>query len=182
MNHVGVFGGQFDPPHNGHVAVVRAAREQVPLDSLLVMPDARPPHRAPSGQPADVRFRLAVRAFEGEPKVSVVPPRPHGGLEYAVDTLERLSPTGRLYLIVGADQHARFDTWRDPERIRELATLVVAPRTGFRVDDPAAIVLDMPEVDLASTELRACLQRGEDCSDRVPAGAWWLIRRDRLYG
>jgi nicotinic acid mononucleotide adenylyltransferase len=58
---------------------------------------------------------------------------------------------------------------------------VVAPRTGFRTDDPAAILLDMPPVDLASTELRQCLQDGEDCADRVPADAWRLIQGDHLY-
>lgn len=178
---MGVFGGQFDPPHEGHVAVIRAARDQVPLDTVLVMPDAHPPHRAASNQPARVRYRLALAAFNGEPQVEVVIPQLHGGLEYAVDTLERLAPRGPLFLIIGADQHARFDTWRDPDRIRQLATLVVAPRTGFRTDDPAAIVLDMPAVDLASTELRECLRRGEDCSDRVPAGAWRLIQREHLY-
>jgi nicotinate-nucleotide adenylyltransferase len=181
MSRVGVFGGQFDPPHKGHLAVIRAARDQVPLDTVLVMPDAHPPHRAPSNQPARIRFRLAQAAFDGEPGVEVVRPQLHGGLEYAVDTLERLAPRGPLFLIIGADQHARFDTWRDPDRIRALATLVVAPRTGFRIDDPAAIVLDMPPVDLASTELRECLQAGEDCSDRVPAGAWELVARDHLY-
>jgi nicotinate-nucleotide adenylyltransferase len=181
VSRVGVFGGQFDPPHNGHVAVVRAARDQLGLDRVLVIPDAAPPHRPPSVQPSDVRFRLAEAAFAGESRVAVVRPGIGDRPEYTVHVLDRLAGEGELYLIIGADQHAGFDRWREPERIRRIATIVVAPRPEYPVSDPDAIVLDMPPVDLSSTQLRECLVRGEDCSDRIPAGAWRLIQRERLY-
>jgi len=71
MSRVGVFGGQFDPPHNGHLVVIRAAREQAGLDEVLVIPDGTPPHREASALDPGTRFRLARAAFRGEPGVTV---------------------------------------------------------------------------------------------------------------
>jgi nicotinate-nucleotide adenylyltransferase len=179
---IGVFGGQFDPPHDGHLAVVRAARDQLSLDRVLVIPDGSPPHRAPSVLPAETRLRLAEAAFAGEPQVEVRAATTGDRPEYTVHVLERLAAQGALHLIIGADQYLSFASWRDPERIRELASLVVAPRTGYPVSDPAVEVLDMPPVDLSSTELRERLTAGEDVAGRIPGGAWRLIRDQGLYG
>jgi nicotinate-nucleotide adenylyltransferase len=179
---LGVFGGQFDPPHDGHLAVVRAARDQLSLNRVLVIPDGNPPHRAPSVLPAETRLRLAEAAFAVEPRVEVRRAATGDRPEYTVHVLERLALEGELHLIIGADQYAAFESWLDPDRIRQLATLVVAPRTGYVVSDRDAEVLDMPPVDLSSTELREQLEAGEDCSGRIPAGAWRLIREQGLYG
>jgi nicotinate-nucleotide adenylyltransferase len=181
MSGVGVFGGQFDPPHNGHLQVLRVARRQLRLDEILVIPDRNPTHRAPSVQPAEVRLALAEAAFRHEPGVVVRPPHTGGEPEYTVHVLAALAGRGRLHLIIGADQYASFGSWHQPDRIRRLAAIVVAPRPGFPVSDPRVIVLDMPPVDLSSTDLREALERGEDVSDRIPAGAWELIRAERFY-
>jgi nicotinate-nucleotide adenylyltransferase len=181
MSGLGVFGGQFDPPHNGHLEVLRAARRQLGLDEMLVIPDRNPTHRAPSVQPADVRLRLAEAAFRGEPGVTVCPPQTGGEPEYTVHVLAGLAGPRPLHLIIGADQYAGFGSWHQPGRIRRLAHVVVAPRTGFPISDPRVTVLDMPPVDLSSTALREALERGEDVSDRIPAAAWAIIRGERLY-
>ena len=178
---VGVFGGQFDPPHDGHLAVVRAARDQLSLDRVLVVPDGSPPHRPPSVLPAETRLRLAEAAFAGEPRVEVQAAATGDRPEYTVHVLERLAAEGELHLIIGADQYASFGRWRNPERIRELASLVVAPRSGYPVSDQAVVVLDMPPVDLSSTELRERLAAGEDAAGRIPPAAWRLIESGHLY-
>ncbi len=179
---IGVFGGQFDPPHNAHLAVVSAARVELDLDRVLVIPDAAPPHRPQPALDAGVRYRLAHVAFRDEPRVTVsqmsLAP---GAPVYMADTLERLASLGDLHLIIGADQLAVFDTWHRPERIRELATLVVAPRPGVRVDPAGVEILNMPAVDLASTDLRAAIAGGEDVSAKLPPGVWAMIQRERLY-
>lgn len=181
MSGLGVFGGQFDPPHNGHLEVLRAARRQLGLCRILVVPDRNPTHRAPSVQPAEVRLRLAEAAFRDEPGVVVRPPDTGSEPEYTVHVLARLAGGEPLWLIIGADQYASFESWHQPGRIRELARIAVAPRSGFPVSDPRVTVLDMPPVDMSSTDLRETLERGQDASDRIPAGAWQLIRRERLY-
>jgi nicotinate-nucleotide adenylyltransferase len=178
---LGVFGGQFDPPHDGHLAVVRTARDQLSLDRVLVIPDGNPPHRARSVQSPEVRLRLAKAAFAGEPRVEV---RAATGEEpeYTVHVLEQLAGENDLHLIIGADQYANFAGWYEPQRIRELASLVVAPRTGYPMSDPDVEVLAMPPVDLSSTELRERLEAGEDGAGRIPPAAWTLIRDLGLYG
>ena len=131
---VGVFGGEFDPPHLGHLAVVRAARDQLALDRLLVVPTGLPPHRDASPTPADDRLRMAQLAFAGEPRRRGQPDRarPRRDRATRVDTLRALAPLGELVLIVGADQCA-LRSWREPEEIRQLASLAVAPRGGVRL-------------------------------------------------
>ena len=181
MSEIGFFGGQFDPPHNGHLEVVRAARRQLGLDRVLIVPDRNPTHREPSVQPEDVRLRLAVAAFGDQPDVEVLPPDTGDQPEYTANVLAGLAGVGRLHLIIGADQYAGFERWHEPDRIRALARIAVAPRPGFPVTDPRVSVLDMPPLDLSSTALREALARGEDASDRIPAGAWAIIRAEGLY-
>jgi nicotinate-nucleotide adenylyltransferase len=181
MSGRGVFGGQFDPPHDGHLQVLRAARRQLALDEILVVPDRNPTHRAPSVQPAEVRLRLAEAAFRDEPAVTVCPPQTGSEPEYTVHVLAQLAGNGPLWLIIGADQYASFESWHQPDRIRTLARIAVAPRAGYPVTDDRVAVLDMPPVELSSTDLRDALAAGQDVSNRIPGAALEIIRRDRLY-
>ncbi len=180
MTRIGVFGGQFDPPHNGHVAVAATAIEQLALDRLIVVVDADPPHREASQLSADVRGRLAEAAFGSLARVTVMV---LGADEspYTVDTLQRLSGQGELFLIVGADQFATLDRWHDPARIRELATVVVAPRPEIDPRDSDVVVLRMEPVELSSSGVRATLQRGGDVASLLPVAVSALLERGRLY-
>jgi nicotinate-nucleotide adenylyltransferase len=182
VSRVGVFGGQFDPPHNGHLAVVRAAREQASLDTVIVIPDGTPPHREASDLDPAVRLRLAQAAFRDEPAVTVSEMAiAAGGPVYMADTLEQLAPRRELFLLLGADQYAAFDRWHDPQRIHRLAVLVVAPRTGYPQPREGVLALSMPPVDCSSSELREALRRGQDVHDRIPPAAWEIVERERLY-
>jgi nicotinate-nucleotide adenylyltransferase len=178
---VGVFGGEFDPPHLAHVAVVRAARDQLGLDRVLVVPAGSPPHRDPSTTPATTRLRMAELAFADEPRIEVTPIEiDRGGTSHTLETLGQLEPLGELFLILGADQLASFATWREPDRIRERATLVVAPRPGTPIDDRAAVVLEMAPIDLSSTGVRTAIGEGGG-DDLLPDAVLALIRAEGLY-
>ena len=183
MTRIGVFGGQFDPPHNGHLAVVRAAREQLALDRVLVVPSARPPHRPAPATPAETRYRLARAAFAGEPGVEVSRIElDRDGPGYTAETLEALSgPDRELYLIVGADQLAALGSWNRPDRVRELARVVVAARPGAPPADAAARLV-MEPVDVSSSALRRLIGQGADVSAMVPAAVADAIARQGLYG
>ena len=155
MTRIGVFGGQFDPPHNGHLAVVRAAREPARLDRVLVVPSARARRTGPApATPAETRYRLAQAAFADEPGVEVSRIElDRDGPSYTVDTLEALSgPDRELYLILGADQLAALESWHRPERVRELAALAVAARPGAPPADAAARLV-MEPVDVSSSAI-----------------------------
>jgi nicotinate-nucleotide adenylyltransferase len=182
VSRVGVFGGQFDPPHNGHLAVVRVAREQAPLDAVIVVPDGTPPHREASELDPAIRLRLAEAAFRDEPAVTVSGlAAAAAGPVYMADTLEQLAPGRELFLLLGADQYAAFERWHDPGRIRRLAALVVAPRSGYPQPREGALALSMPPVDCSSSELREALRRGEDVRGRIPPAVWEIVERERLY-
>jgi nicotinate-nucleotide adenylyltransferase len=101
---------------------------------------------------------------------------------YTVDTLEALAgQEGRLFLILGADAARDLPRWRRPERIRELATLVVARRPGSDHTDPAAIVLDTPLMDISARDLRERAARGRSLRYLVPDAVWRYIREHGLY-
>lgn len=182
MTRIGVFGGQFDPPHNGHVAVVRAARAQLGLDRVLIVPSARPPHRPAPATPAETRYRLALAAFADEPGVEVSRIElDRDGPGYTAETLEALAGPGReLYLIVGADQLAAMESWHRPARVRELARIAVAGRRGSLSADRAARLV-MEPVDVSSSAVRRMIGEGEDVSSMVPAPVLEAIAREGLY-
>jgi nicotinate-nucleotide adenylyltransferase len=178
---IGVFGGRFDPPHSGHVAVAGAAMRQLGLDRLLVVPSRQPPHRDAGTTPPEIRFAMAQAAFPGPGRVEVSRIElDRDGPDYTDQTLAALEPEGRLFLIVGAD-HADLPGWRNAERIRELATLVVAPRPGLPPPGSDVVALQMEPVDLASTSIRDSVCRGADLGDLVPAAVAEIIASEGLY-
>jgi nicotinate-nucleotide adenylyltransferase len=181
---LGVFGGEFDPPHVGHLAVIRAAREQLELDRIIVVPTAVPPHRPESPTPAEARLRLAGAAFAGEACVEVSRIElDRDGPSFTVDTLRELAPLGDLVLIVGADQASDLlaGRWHESEEVLRLAALAVAPR-GLHLASygPDVTELRMPPVDVSSTGVRAALRDGAGASD-VPPPVLAMIRELRLY-
>ena len=138
---LGVYGGSFDPPHLGHLLPVIDAAEQLELDGVRFVPAAVQPlkvGRASAG-PSD-RLAMTERLVQGIPGFSVDPAeidRP--GLSYTVDTLAGLAqahPGAELFLLLGADAHALFDQWREPQRVRALATIVVMVRGVSALPSP----------------------------------------------
>jgi nicotinate-nucleotide adenylyltransferase len=186
---LGVYGGSFDPPHLGHLLAVLDAAEQLELDGVRFVPAAVQPlkvGRASAG-PAD-RLAMTERLVQGIPGFVVDPAeidRP--GLSYTVDTLAGLArahPGAELFLLLGADAYALFDQWREPERIRTLATIAVMVR-GAPAPTPAAMpgvqVLQSRRVDISSTELRARVRDGRTIRGFVPDAVADYIAEHRLY-
>ena len=192
MARVGVFGGSFDPVHHGHLAIALAALEGLPLDRVIFVPARRSPLKdaAPAASEAD-RLAMLERAIDGERRFSVTRveldrPAP----SYTVETLEALAGEGQLFLILGADAASQLGRWRDPERIRQLATVVIARRAlaekGARAGTPAAapdgaITLDTPLMDISARELRERAARGRSLRYLVPDAVWRYIREQKLY-
>ena len=182
---VGVFGGTFDPVHVGHLAIALAALESVPLDRVLFVPARRSPlkDRDPLASVAD-RVAMLEAAIAGEPRFGLSRVElERDGVSYTVDTLEALRSQGELFLILGSDALADLARWRAPERIRELATILVAARPGAPEPDPVhrARVFDAPRLDISSRELRARAARGMSLRYLVPDTVWEHIEKRGLY-
>lgn len=183
MKAIGVFGGSFDPVHNGHLAIAQAALESIPLDRVLFVPARRSPLKdeAPAASESD-RFAMLELATRDEPRFAVSRieldrPAP----SYTVDTLEALAGEGRLFLILGADAAGDLSRWQSPDRIRQLAKLAVARRPGSAHTDPAAILLDTPLMDVSARELRERAARGRSLRYLVPDAVCRYIEEHKLY-
>jgi nicotinate-nucleotide adenylyltransferase len=182
---VGVFGGSFDPVHVGHLAIALAALESIPLDRVLFVPVRRSPlkDRDPIASVAD-RVAMLSAAISGEPRFALSRVElERDGVSYTVDTLEALRSEGELFLILGSDALAELARWRQPDRIRELATLLVAARPGAPEPDPVhrARAFDAPHLDISSRELRARAARGMSLRYLVPDAVWEHIEKRGLY-
>jgi len=182
---IGVFGGTFDPVHVGHLAIALAALESVPLDRVLFVPVRRSPlkDRDPLAS-TDDRVAMLEAAIANEPRFALSRAElDRDGVSYTVDTLEGLRPQGELFLILGSDALADLARWRAPDRIRELATILVAARPG--APEPGAMhgarAFDAPRLDISSRELRARAARGMSLRYLVPDAVWEHIRRRGLY-
>ncbi len=201
---IGIFGGTFDPPHLGHLAAAEWARDQLCLDRVVFVPAGTPPHKRDRARSAaEARLAMTRLAVRGQPGfvVSDLETRRRGP-SFTVDTLRALAardPRARWYLIVGEDNLAEFASWREPEAILELATLVVALRPRPASSARAAsrhrttggvrgmsrrgvvVTLDNPGIDLSSSAIRARARAGHSIRYLVPAAVERYITRTRLY-
>jgi nicotinate-nucleotide adenylyltransferase len=203
---LGLFGGTFDPPHEGHLAVARAARDALRLDRVEIVPSARPPHRGAPATPAVDRYAMAVLAFLGEERLAPSPRELlRTGLSYTITTLAELAeehPGAELFLVLGADSYDELPTWHRWEEIAAAAHLAVVPRPGSRgaIDPRPAdrdrllppdqapppggrglYALPMEPVPLASRELRRQLASAPEQVAGVPAAVRRYITLRGLY-
>jgi nicotinate-nucleotide adenylyltransferase len=169
----GLYGGAFDPPHNGHVALVEAARRHFPFDRFVVLVAENPGHK-PTHASADVRMQLTRAAFPGL-DVELDPyPR-------TVDMLRARDWDDPVFL-VGADQLAAFQSWKEPEAVLELARLGVATRPGYLLAPRDRIeVFEISPVDVSSSEVRRRVAAGEPIDGLVPSAVAELIRKLGVY-
>ena len=183
---VGVFGGMFDPPHLGHVALARTGVERFALDRLLIRVIVDPGHRTVE-TPAEIRLGLATLAFANVPGAETALD-PHGR---TVDSLEALGLDDPLFL-VGADEFASFPTWKDPDRVLELARLGVATRPGYPRDRVEAVLREIPQPErvalfeiephaVSSSAIRRHVAAGEPIEGLVPPAVALEVKRLRLY-
>ena len=183
LTRLGVFGGTFDPVHVGHLVIASAALEELPLDRVLFIPARRSPlkERGPVAGEAD-RLAMLEAAIAGDPRLGVSRVElERDGPSYTVETLEALRDQGELFLILGGDAYAEFERWRNPERIRALATIVVAARPGAPNAPRDVRLLDAPLLDISSRELRARAARGRSLRYLVPEAALRYIEERGLY-
>ncbi len=199
MTRVGIYGGTFSPPHNGHVAAARAFMEQMWLDFLYVIPTAFPPHKEMEcGVSAAHRLEMCRQAFAGMEGVCVSDMEiVRGGRSYTVDTLRQLSGEDRrLFLLCGTDMVLTLDEWREPEEIFRLCY----PTYVRREKDPlldARIVSKISQyrekygkvvrrivtepLVISSHEVRARIREGTSVSSLVPAAVEKYIVDNHLY-
>ena len=182
---LGILGGTFDPVHLGHLILGETAREELSLDQVLFIPTGVQWRKAAREiAPAEHRVAMVRLAIAGNPGFSlstVEVDRP--GPSYTADTLEQLRdvyPDAGMFFIVGRDALEDMANWVRPERIRELATIVVAARDG-EAPGEGAQRLGMPEVGISATDIRERVADGRSIRYLVPAAVEAYIREHGLY-
>ena len=196
---VALFGGTFDPPHRGHLAIAAAAANAFRLHTVLFAPVGRQPLKSKGGASAFAdrvaMVKLACAADVRFEVSQVDAPYADGRPNYTVEALALLRAgmlRGRLFNLVGADSFLHVRQWREPDRLLELAEWIVVSRPGFPLHDLEALkltpeqrervhVLDNIHEDVAATDLRERLEAGACCTDVLPEAVSEYIQSHKLY-
>lgn len=188
---IGLLGGTFDPPHVGHLILGQLALEQLHLERVVFIP-AGDPWRKSNRVVSAARHRLAMTrlAIGDNPAFDVDDCEvTREGATYTVDTLRLLReqhPGDELVLVLGEDALADVPNWKEPESLPVLSTVAVAPRRGTELpplpfDASRVVRVDMPGIDISSTELRERARRGESVRYFVPDAVEAYIKDNELY-
>ena len=179
-----LLGGTFDPVHNAHLAMARAALAALPVSRIVFLPTGATRYRQPSVAPAEDRVAMLRLALREEPRCEIDPRElAPGASGYTADTLERIgSETGeKPYFLMGADQYAKLGSWHRPDDVRRLARIAIFARPGYPPPDAAVQMIPMAPLALSASDIRARARRGEDLAGLVPAAVADYIRTHRLY-
>lgn len=200
MAGIAIFGGSFNPVHNGHLHLALALEERFAFDRILMIPTNIPPHK-PAHDLATGEHRMAMLRLAVEQYPFLVPDDRElrrEGKSYTVDTLRELSreyPEQQLFLLMGADMLTSFTAWKDYREITRLATLIAAGRTEekdelfgmeraadhLRSEGARVKICDIPVLEIASTMLRKSARRGDDLREYTPVSVAEYIQAHQLY-
>jgi nicotinate-nucleotide adenylyltransferase len=190
MKRIGIFGGTFDPPHKGHIAIAEQAKRQLGLDCVWFIPAYIPPHKHQhSPTSAQHRLKMIKLAVSGRKifKISAIELK-RRGISYTIDTLKVFKqqfPEAELVLIIGADNLSQFNAWKSPRTILQLASLAVYKRKGFNpsLKDSAIdfVILKGRMLRVSSTEIRNRIEKGLPIRALVPNPIVLYIKRHLLY-
>jgi nicotinate-nucleotide adenylyltransferase len=203
---IGFFGGSFDPPHLGHLAVGRAAADAFSLDRVLFAPTGRQPLK-PDGPSASFEDRLAMTSLlcklqPADARCCFKPstleaPRADGKPNYTVDTLLTLrgqcSIDDSLFVLIGADAFLGLPGWKSPDALLNLAEWIVVSRPGVapqKLDEldrkPGRVgrvhLLEYVHESASATNIRALLKADSDCAGLLPPSILHYIHAHHLYG
>ena len=198
MQKIAVFGGTFNPIHNGHIETAKFFARTLNFNRTVFVPTNIPPHKSAAGiAPAAHRLKmcaLAVDGIEGFEVSGVEIAR--AGKSYTVDTLnffKKRYPEAEMYLIMGADMFLTLQDWKAPEEIFRLATICTVPRDennylklkthaerlsrrGLR-----SVVADTARIPISSTQIRNSFKNQQDVSSMIPDEVFAYILAHKLY-
>ena len=195
---LGIFGGTFDPVHYGHLLLAEICRQELDLDEVSFVPAGNPPHKSGGISDGHARADMLKLAVSGYPEFTVDRREiRRDGPSFTVLTLDEITqenPNSELFFLMGADSLCDFPTWREPERILELSTVVAVNRPGVELPvlngsttemgnlDPSRILmLSMPGADISATDLRNRVRDGRGLRFLTPRAVEAFLTEHKLY-
>lgn len=195
MNKYGIFGGTFNPPHLAHSLLAKEVKERMCLDKIIFIPCAIPPLKD-KDKVLEVEHRLAMTkiAFDKPPhyEVSDIEIKNMADKSYTIDTLIKLheqykNDFAKFFLILGIDNIIDFPKWKTPEKLFELAEIVVLNRPGYKISDikhnfvEKVTFIDVPMMDISSTMIRDYIQNNKSIKSLVLPEIEKYITQNNLY-
>jgi nicotinate-nucleotide adenylyltransferase len=193
---IGVYGGAFDPPHTAHHTLAASAIDQLELDQLFVVPTGDAWHKTRTLTQAEHRLAMARLNFADLPQ-AVVDAREtqRQGPSYTIDTLRELKnehPAADFFLLMGADQAAQFESWKEWQQIGQMVHLVVAPRESAGASGLTshewhnhpkirATLLHMPLETVSATDIRLRIGKGLNPEQALQPAVFQYIQQHKLY-
>lgn len=186
---IGVMGGTFDPIHAGHLIVASEAAHALNLSKVLFVPAASPWQKNPETDAND-RFEMVQRAVATDERFQASDvDLKRGGNTYTVDTLRDIAegfPDAELFLLLGSDAYEGLPSWKEPERVRQLAHMVVLARPGYSpltgAEQLGAVTfLTVPAIDISSTDCRNRVRYGRPVQHMVTDPVFDYINEHNLY-
>jgi len=197
---IGVFGGSFDPIHQGHLILAENCREQAKLDQVLFMPCAMSPHKLDGAHGTDrQRLEMLDLAIGGHREfVRADMEIKRGGVSYTVETLRELDaghPGNEWFFLMGADSLESFSTWREPNEILKLAKPIVVGRPGSELDlgvleslssanyvkSLVELSVESPLIEISSSDIRRRSAANESIRFLVPRSVEKYIETQKMY-
>lgn len=192
-----LYGGTFDPPHNGHMNLLKAAMQALKPERVVIEPAGLPPHKAASATAPEHRLAMCRCFLQAGEHITVDDTEiRRKGKSYTVDTLRDFCvrfPGGQLYLALGSDVFLSFRAWKEYREIFKMAVLVVQSRKDgdskelmnmariLRGEGAGVILVDAPPIELSSAQLRERLYAGQDVSRYLPGEVQAYIKAHGLY-
>jgi nicotinate-nucleotide adenylyltransferase len=192
-----VLGSAFNPPHLGHLVLAQEALWQLGLDEVILVPTGEAPHKRIADDPGrEARMEMARLAAAEDERFSVSALEvERDGPSYTYETLEALAEDRvdtQLVFVMGADAAVGLESWRNPKRVVELASLAVARRAGVSKDDVAAVLrsldaeertttLEMPQFGVSSSAVRERARQGRPLRFLVPDSVASFIEERWIY-
>ena len=189
METVGILGGSFNPVHIGHMMLASYLVQWGYVDKVWLTLSPRNPLKDPGELIPDLkRLQMLSIAAKGAPDIDICDielsmPRP----SFTINTLDVLAeryPDTRVNIIIGSDNWAIFDRWREPQRILDEYGVIVYPRPGYPLEDDHTVgmeIVNAPMANISSTFVRDAIAKGRDMNYFLPAGVYKYIIDNRLY-
>ncbi|WLR49914.1 nicotinate-nucleotide adenylyltransferase [Bacillus tianshenii] len=187
MKRVGIIGGTFDPPHNGHLLIAEEVRSALSLEQIWFMPSNVPPHKERKVTDSMHRIEMVRRAIgENQHFAMQLIEFERDGRSYTIDTLKLLKqqhPDTEFFFIIGADMVEYLPKWHRIDELMEIVQFVGVKRPGyqFQTDYPVQYV-DVPQFDVSSTSLRERFEKGRNTVYLLPDIVKNYIEENQLYG